>query len=87
MEVTSAYVFDIVLEPDVDADGNPDGWHVFCPSLKAASTWGATQEEALQHIREVILMTVEGMLERGEPLPIPPIPHTQPLNAQVLITI
>ncbi len=62
------YVFKIVLEKDEDFDGNPNGWHVYCPTLveQGASTWGETKEEALDNIRAVLEMTVESMLEHGE---------------------
>lgn len=64
-------VFKVVLEQDEDFDGNPDGWHVYCPTLveQGASTWGKTKEEALANIREVLEMTVERMREHGEPIP------------------
>jgi len=62
------YVFKIVLEQDEDFDGNPHGWHVYCPTLvkQGGSTWGGTKEEAVANIREVLEMTVESMLEHGE---------------------
>jgi predicted RNase H-like HicB family nuclease len=68
------YVFKVVLEQDEDFDGNPDGWHVYCPTLveQGTSTWGKTKEEALANIREVLEMTVESMCEHGEPIPTDP---------------
>jgi len=44
------YNFKVILEPDEDFDGNPSGWHVYCPALKkvGGSTWGETREEALK---------------------------------------
>jgi predicted RNase H-like HicB family nuclease len=59
------YLFKVVLEPD---DG---AWSAYCPALleKGGSTWGATQEEALKNIREVMQMVVESMIEHNEPLP------------------
>jgi hypothetical protein len=43
------------LEPDADFDGNPAGWHAFCPVLErqGASTWRATEAEALKNIESV----------------------------------
>ena len=40
------YVFRVVVESDGDR------WLVYCPALEkyAATTWGNTREEALQHI-------------------------------------
>jgi predicted RNase H-like HicB family nuclease len=49
------YIFNVSLEPD------EDGWRAFYPPLESigASTWGKTQEEALQHIHEVLAMIIE----------------------------
>ena len=65
------YNFKIVLEPDEDFDGNPSGWHAYCPALQAlgGSTWGETREEALKHINEVVHMIVQELIEEGKPLP------------------
>jgi predicted RNase H-like HicB family nuclease len=59
------YVFRVVIEPDEDR------WSAYCPALQhyAAVTWGHTQEEALQHIREVVQMVLEELIEDGEPIP------------------
>jgi predicted RNase H-like HicB family nuclease len=48
--------FKVVLEPDEDFDGNPSGWHAYCPALErqGASTWGKTEDEALANINEVV---------------------------------
>ncbi len=68
------YSFKVVLERDEDFDGNPSGWHAYCPALErqGASTWGATESEALQNMNEVVRMVVESMLEHGEHLPEEP---------------
>ncbi|MGA2144971.1 MAG: type II toxin-antitoxin system HicB family antitoxin [Bryobacteraceae bacterium] len=65
------YNFKVVLEPDEDFDGNPSGWHVYCPALEklGGSTWGETREEALKNINEVVRMIVEEFVEEGKPLP------------------
>jgi predicted RNase H-like HicB family nuclease len=59
------YVFRVVIEPDEDR------WSAYCRALRqyAATTWGHTQEEALQHIREVVQLVVEELIEDGEPIP------------------
>ena len=59
------YIFNVSLEPD------EDGWRAFYPPLESigASTWGKTQEEACQHIYEVLAMLVEEFLEEGRELP------------------
>ncbi len=59
------YTFQVELEPD------GEGWRVFLPDWEeiGASTWGYTQEEALNHIREVLEMIIEEFDEEGTPLP------------------
>lgn len=61
----TTYTFRIVVEPDDDA------WHACCPALEqyGGATWGATREEALQNIREVIQIVVADLLQAGEGLP------------------
>jgi predicted RNase H-like HicB family nuclease len=65
------YYFKIVVEQDEDFDGNPSGWHAYCPVLErqGASTWGETEDEALKNIDELVRMVVESMLEHGERIP------------------
>ena len=65
------YNFKVVTERDEDFDGNPSGWHAYCPALvqQGASTWGETQAEALKNISEVVRMIVEEFIEEGKPLP------------------
>jgi len=62
------YSYRVVVEPDEDFDGNPKGWHAYCPALErqGASTWGATESEALQNINALVQMVVESMMEHGE---------------------
>jgi len=58
-------MFNVVVEQD---DG---GWYVYCPGLRAygAVTQGATQEEALRNINEVVQMIVDELVADGIPLP------------------
>jgi predicted RNase H-like HicB family nuclease len=65
------YNFKVVVEPDEDFDGNPTGWHAYCPLLErqGASTWGETEAEALKDIDSVVRMVVESMIEHGERIP------------------
>jgi len=60
-----AYVFRVVVEPDEDR------WIACCPILedKGGATWGYTREEALKNIKEVIDLTIQGIIERGEVIP------------------
>ena len=66
------YNFNVVVEPDEDFDGNPSGWHAYCPVLEqhGASTWGATEAEALKNIKEAIELWLEVKKEAGEPIPV-----------------
>ena len=61
----TTYIFKVVVEPDEDK------WSAYCPALlkEGASTWGNTEEEALQHIHEVVQMIVQELLEDGAPIP------------------
>ena len=60
-----ACTFQVEMEPD------GKGWHIFFADWEeiGASTWGSTQEEALDHIREVLEMIIEEFAEEGTPLP------------------
>jgi|GEM_PF-801517 len=62
------YIFKVAIEEDPFDDGRM-AYHAYCPSLKGASTWGHTKEEAMKNIREVVEMTVESMIEHGESIP------------------
>ena len=64
------YLFKIVLEQDEDFDCNASGWLATCPTLveKGASAWGETQEKAVKNLSEVLEMTLEGLIEAGEPI-------------------
>jgi predicted RNase H-like HicB family nuclease len=68
------YNFKVVIEPDEDFDGNPSGWHAYCPALErqGASTWGETEQEALKRINSVVRMVIESMIEHGEHIPEEP---------------
>jgi len=59
------YTFKVVVEPD------DSRWHAHCPALDpyGAATWGDTEEEAFQHIREVVQMVVEELREDGIAIP------------------
>jgi predicted RNase H-like HicB family nuclease len=59
------YIFAVSLEPD------EEGWRAFYSPLEhvGASTWGATEDEALKHIQEVLSMIVEEFAEEGRDLP------------------
>jgi predicted RNase H-like HicB family nuclease len=58
------YSFKVVVEPD------EGGYHAYCPALRhlGAVTQGATQEEALRNINEVVRMIIDELREDGETL-------------------
>ena len=57
-----SYVFPVTLEPD------EDGWRAFYPPLEhvGASTWGASREEALTHMQDVLTMIVDEFEAEGK---------------------
>ena len=59
------YAFKVVVEPD------EGGYHAHCPALRSfgAVTQGATEEEALRNINEVVRMIVDELHEDGVALP------------------
>ena len=65
-----AHALMVVIEP---AEG---AWRAYCPVLLdyGAAIWGATREEALDHIREVVGMVVARMAEDGASIPLAPGP-------------
>ena len=71
----TTYIFKVVVEPDEDK------WSAYCPALlkEGASTWGNTEEEALQHIHEVVQMIVQELLEDGAPIPEDVLVSKEPL--------
>ena len=84
------YNFKVVIEPDEDFDGNPSGWHAYCPALESrgGSTWGATEAEALKNINDVVRLVVESMLEHGEQIPAEPADQVEiTVEPRVAITV
>jgi predicted RNase H-like HicB family nuclease len=65
------YTLEVVIEPDEDFDGNPSGWHAYCPTLerRGASTWGSTQTKALKNINDLVPLVVKSMIDHAEALP------------------
>ncbi|MDP3062167.1 MAG: type II toxin-antitoxin system HicB family antitoxin [Chloroflexota bacterium] len=49
--------------------GNESGYVAHVPSLKGCVSQGATQEEALENVKEAIEVYVEALLEDGLPNP------------------
>jgi hypothetical protein len=61
----------------------------YCPTLLdyGAATWGATREEALGHIREVVAMVVERMGEEGVPVPGHPADHGPASSERIVVAV
>lgn len=84
------YNFKVVVEPDEDFDGNASGWHAYCPALESrgASTWGATEVEALKRLDEVVHMVVESMREHDERIPEEPSDQVEvTIEPRVAVTV
>jgi antitoxin HicB len=61
----NVYDFKVLLEPDEEARG----YVVSCPALPGCYTQGETIEEALENIKEAILLCLEDMQAQGLPIP------------------
>ena len=60
------YDFKVILEPD-----ETGGFVVSCPSIPGCYSQGETIEEALENIKEAILLCLEDMEAEGEEIPDP----------------
>jgi antitoxin HicB len=58
------YDFKVIIEPD-----ETGGYVVICPSLQGCYSQGETIEEALENIREAILLCIEDLEAEGEEIP------------------
>jgi len=59
------YDFKVLLEPDEEMEG----YVVSCPSLPGCYTQGDTIDEALENIKEAILLCLEDMQAQNQPIP------------------
>ncbi len=77
------YTLSVVVEPEEDA------WHAYCPTLLdyGAATWSTTREEALEHIREMVVMVVEHMAEEHVLIPATAADLTSAATEQVVVTV
>lgn len=64
MRKTKVYDFKVIIEPD-----ETGGYVVSCPSLPGCYSQGETVEEALENIKEAILLCLEDMEDHGEKIP------------------
>lgn len=58
------YDFQVLLEPDAKVGG----YVVSCPALPGCYTQGDTIDEALENIKEVILLCLEDMQAQNQPV-------------------
>jgi len=70
------YAFKVVLEKDKWPD-EPDEksvWRAYIPALehKGAASWGDTEKEALENLKNAVDLLVEYLLEVGEAIPSEP---------------
>lgn len=57
----------VTLPIIIEADG--DGYYVSCPSLQGCYSQGNTYEEAVQNIKDAILLHIADRLADGEEIP------------------
>lgn len=67
----SEHVGDVLDLPVLYQKDEAGGYVVICPVLPGCYSQGETIEEAEDNIREAILLCLDEMEERGEPLPEP----------------
>jgi len=59
------YDFNVLLEPDEEAGG----YVVSCPALPGCYSQGDTIGEALENIKEAILLCLEDIQAQNQPIP------------------
>ena len=59
------YDFKVLLEPDEEVGG----YVVSCPALVGCYSQGDTVDEALENIKEAILLCLEDMRAQNQPIP------------------
>ena len=72
------YDFKVIIEPD-----ETGGYVVICPSLQGCYSQGETIEEALENIKEAILLCIEDLEAEGEEIPNP----SKSLIATVMVEV
>ena len=77
MKGKKVYDFKVFIEPD-----ETGGYVVSCPSLAGCYSQGETIEEALENIKEAIMLCLEDMKSAGEKIPDP----SKSLVASVIIS-
>ena len=75
----NVYDFKVLVEPDEETGG----FVVTCSSLPGCYSEGETIEEALENIKEAIVLCLEDMQEQNTPIPDP----SKTLVGSVVITV
>jgi predicted RNase H-like HicB family nuclease len=63
--LVKVYDFKVLLEPD-EEDG---GYAVSCPALAGCYSQGDTVDEALENIKEAIILCLEDLQAENQPIP------------------
>ncbi len=58
------YSLPVVIEKDAE------GYYAECPSLQGCYSQGATYEEALDNIRDAMVLHIQDRVENGEAIPL-----------------
>ncbi len=59
------YDFKVLLEPDEEVGG----YVVSCPALPGCYTQGDTIDEAMENVKEAILLCLEDLQAQNQPIP------------------
>jgi predicted RNase H-like HicB family nuclease len=62
-EKNSAYIFEVVIEPDENV------YHAFCPTLRGCHTWGHTKAEAFEYAKEAVILYLKSLIADKYPIP------------------
>ena len=58
------HVFEVALEREDDGR-----YYIHCPTLKGCRTWGHTEAEALEYMREAMELYLQDLIADGKPIP------------------
>jgi len=63
-EEREGFVFEVEIEPETDGR-----FHAWCPVLKGCHTWGHTEIEAFEYIKDAVTLYVQDVFYDNEPIP------------------
>ena len=76
----TTYVFKATLQEEDDGR-----WSAWVDDLPGCATWGYTREEALNGLHEATELSIECMLEHGDPIPDAEIPGAGEISVTVSV--